>query len=102
MPGRQFELAFSAVNGSFTKRNRKTDGCIQQKVIVGVVVEVAAEIVRVELELSGERLGRAEFVIVAARRFHWQTEHVLVQTCHGGRTGKKDVLKRGSLKRPIV
>src|SRR6266567_2977170 len=63
-PEREFQLAFGPVNGRSTEGNGKAHGRIEKKVVVGVVIGVAPENVRIQLQLLGERLGQTHFIVV--------------------------------------
>ena len=75
----EFELAFGAVDDGFAEGYGKADGGVEELIIVGEVVYVAAEIVGVEAELIEEAFGGAEFEVVSVRRLNWQAENIGVE-----------------------
>jgi hypothetical protein len=68
VPVREFELAFRAVDYGLAESYGEADGGAENLVVVGVVVDVTAEIVGVEAELIEQAFAGADFEIVAVRR----------------------------------
>ncbi len=93
LPVREFELAFSAIEDGFAESDGEADAGVEDLVIVGVVVDVATEIIRVEAELIEEAFRGAKFQIVAVRRFDGQTKNRGLERLHLAGTGKQDVLE---------
>src|ERR1019366_3192303 len=79
VPVWEFEFAFRAVDDGFTKRYGKTDGGVEDLVVVGVVVDVAAEIVSIETELVEKAFGGAEFEVVAVGRLNREAQDIRVE-----------------------
>ena len=102
IPVRKFNLAFGAINDRFAKGYRKADRSIENLVVVGKVIYIAAEIVCVKTKLAEETLGEAEFEVIPMRGFHWEAKDVGVEHADLGRTGEKNILERGRLKHAIV
>src|SRR5579864_382215 len=78
IPVREFNFAFSAVNDRFAKCDRKADRGIEDLVVVGKIIHVAAEVVCVKAKPAEKTLGGPEFEVVSARGFHWEAEDVRV------------------------
>src|SRR5258706_16471177 len=83
VPVREFEFAFCTVDDGFAERYGKADGGIQDLVIVGKVVDVAAEKVCVPAGLAEEALGRPALAGGPVWRLDWTAEPVGAQDKHG-------------------
>ena len=66
---------------------------LEKLVIIGNVIYVPPEIVRVEPEFAQEPLGQPNFVVVAMRRFHRQTQNVGIQGLHCRGARQENVLR---------
>src|SRR6202035_2305225 len=76
VPVRQFELPFRPVDDRFTKCDRKAYGGIEDLIVVGKIVYIASEIVRVQTELAEETFSGSDFEVVAVGRLDRQPQHV--------------------------
>ena len=76
VPVREFELPFGSIDDGFAEGYRETDGGVEDLVVVGEVVYVAAEICGIEAELIEEALGGTEFEVVAMGRLDREAEDV--------------------------
>lgn len=63
----------------FAESNGKSDGRVEQKVIIGKVVDVPSIVIRIQSELPKEALCYAYFVVITVGRFHGETENLGVQ-----------------------
>src|SRR5580658_2093489 len=102
LPVREFEFPFRAVKNGFIECDWKTDTGVENLVVIGVVVDGAAENVRVEAELAEKALAGAPFEIVAVRGLHGQAQDIGFEGLHLGGTGEQDVLERRGLKDEIL
>ena len=87
VPVWQFELAFGAVNRGSAKRYRKADGGVEELVVVGEVIYVAAKIVGVKAEVTEKAFGGADLKVIAVRGLDREAEDVRAKRDDGGRTG---------------
>jgi len=74
VPVGDFDFSLGAVDDCFAEGDGKADGGAEDLVIVGVIVDVAAEVVGVEAELAEKTFGGAEFEIVSVRGLDRQAE----------------------------
>src|SRR5580658_9395752 len=76
LPVRKFDFAFSAVEDGLFECNGKADAGVEDLVVIGIVVDGAAENVGIEAELAEKALARTPFEIVAVRGLHWQAQDI--------------------------
>src|SRR5258708_33548058 len=69
IPVGDFDFCLGSINDRFFKGYGKADSGAENLVVVGVVVDIAAEVVRIEAELTGEALRGSDFKVIAVRWF---------------------------------
>ena len=80
----------------------EADGGVENLIVVGVVVDVAAEIVGVEAELIEKAFGGTELEVVAVGRLDRQAEDGWFERLNLSGAGEQDVLEGWSLKDAVV
>src|SRR5208337_1771123 len=83
-PLRQGELAFRAVDMGGTEGDGKAYAGIQQNIVVGKIAGIAAEDVGGEVRLAEKFFGRAQFIVIAARRQDGELGNFLVESAGFG------------------
>src|ERR1700722_5944449 len=102
IPVWNLDLSLGAVKDSFAEGNGEADSGAENLIVIGVVVDIAAEVVHVEAQLIGKILCGPHFDVVAVRGFHRQPQHVRIERDHLLRTGEQNVLERRSLENSVV
>ena len=102
VPVRNFDFGFGAVDDGFAESYGEADGGAEDLIVIGVIVDVAAEVAGVEAKLAGKSLAGPELKVIAVRRFDWQAQDVGIERDDLRRTGKKNVLERRRLKNAVV
>lgn len=103
MPIRDGQLAFRAVDDGFTEGDGKADGGAVDLVVIGVVVDVAAEVIDVHLEVLAEDGAETALVVIAFRGLDGQAEEIRgVDGLNLGGAGKQKVFKRRRLEDAVV
>src|SRR5580692_631402 len=103
-PVRKFELGLSTVDDAFLKRDGKADPGTQHLRVVGVVVHVAAEHIRIQPQFPEERFRRPHFVIVPVRGLNRQEYrgNARIESLRSRRAGQKNVFERRSLEDTVI
>src|SRR6266849_3588770 len=102
LPVRELELRFRAIDDGLAERDGEADGGVEDLIVIGEVVYLAAEIVGVETELAEEAFASADFEIVAVGRLDRKAQNTGVERDDIGRTRQKNIFEGGSLKHAIV
>src|SRR5580693_9409041 len=102
VPVGDFDFGFGAIDDGFAESYGKADGGAEDLIVIGVIVDVAAEVAGVEAKLAAKRLAGSKFEVVAARRFDGQAQDVGIEGDDLLRTGQENVLERRGLKNAVV
>src|ERR1035437_796077 len=103
MPFGYCDLALRTVDDGLSEGDGEADGRAFDLVVVGVVVDEAAEVVRVELEMTSEDGAEAPFVVVAFGGLDRQAKEVSwIDGLNLRRAGEEDVLKGWRLENTII
>src|ERR1035438_8949216 len=76
LPVRNLDLPLGSINNRLSKSDGEADCRAQDLIVVGIIIHVAAEIVRVNAKLAEKTLGCSQFEIVSVRRFDRQAQNV--------------------------
>ena len=96
------DAQFLAFDSRACKRDRKTHACVQQQVIVRKVAKIPAKNIGIDAQLTSETLGNPQFIEVAERRLHRQTQYLRAHRIELRRTGQKKIFNRGRLESSII
>ena len=75
-PVRQFELAISSINSGAAECDRKADGRVGNLVVIRIVVNQPAIVIRVQTKFAEDRFGQTRFVIISFGGFDRQAEKI--------------------------
>src|ERR1700756_781572 len=99
---RNFSFAFYAVDVGLVEGDRKTYRRAQQLVVVGEIVDPAAEAVDVQFKLTEKTFAQAQFIVIAVRRLYRQTQNFVAQRSNLRRTRDQEIFCRRRLKDAVV
>ena len=102
VPVGDFDFGLGAVDVGFAEGDGEADGGAEDLIIVGVIVDVAAEVVDVEAKLAEETLCDADFVVVAVRGLDRQAQDVGSSETTCWRAGNQNVFERWRLENAVV
>ena len=88
-----FDFGLRTVQDRFAESDGKAYGGTENLVIVGIIVDVAAKVIRVEAKLAKKTFAGAELKIVSVRGFDGQAKDAGVERRDLLRAGKKNVLE---------
>ena len=102
LPVREFELGFRAIDDGFVERDGEGDRGVEDLIVIGEAVDVAAEVISVETELAEEAFAGADFEVVAVGRLDRKAKNTGVERDDTGRTGQKNIFEGRCLEDAIV